>query len=179
MTVRRVVTARAADGRSVIAADEELQPVTVSALPGYEWHRLWGTDDSALVAFESGTGPVTSHFPPPGGLRFNVFVVPPASAAGPGTLSEAHQRELEAKLPGRSAHMEADEAGMHATASVDFVCVLSGEIWLELDEGEVHLRAGDTVVQNAARHAWRNKGVEPCRLAVCLVGVPQSVLDSA
>jgi mannose-6-phosphate isomerase-like protein (cupin superfamily) len=179
MTVRRVVTARSADGRSVIAGDVKLQPVTVSALPGYEWHRLWGTDESALVEFEAGTRPVTSHFPPPGGVRFNIFVVPPASAAGPVAPSEADQRELEAKLPGRSEHMEADEAGMHATASVDFICVLNGEIWLELDEGEVHLRAGDTVVQNATRHAWRNKGVEPCRLAICLVGLPRSVLDSA
>ena len=49
--------------------------------------------------------------------------------------------------------------GMHTTATIDFEVVLDGEIWLELDDGvEVHLRAGDTVVQNGTRHAWRNHG---------------------
>lgn len=175
--VRRVVTARAEDGRSVVAGDDEVEPVTVRALPGYEWHRVWSADGSVLTPIEQGRRVDGSHFPPPGGVRFNVFVVPPASDARPAELSGELQRELEAKLPGRSAHMESDEAGMHATASVDFVCVLSGEIWLELDEGEVHLRAGDTVVQGAARHAWRNTGSEPCRMAVCLLGLPASVIS--
>jgi quercetin dioxygenase-like cupin family protein len=49
--------------------------------------------------------------------------------------------------------------------------VISGEIWLELDDGEqVHLRAADTVVQNGTRHAWRNKGDVPCHMVVFLVG---------
>jgi quercetin dioxygenase-like cupin family protein len=52
-----------------------------------------------------------------------------------------------------------------------FEYVLSGEVWLELDDGkEVHLRAGDVVVQNGTRHAWRNKNTEPCRLVICLIG---------
>ena len=38
---------------------------------------------------------------------------------------------------------------MHTTDTIDFEVVLDGEVWLELDDGvEVHLRAGDTVVQN-------------------------------
>jgi quercetin dioxygenase-like cupin family protein len=176
--VRRVVTARAGDGRSVVAGDDEVAPVTVKALPGYEWHRIWSTDQSTLVPMEQGRGVDGSHFPPPGGVRFTVYVVPPASKTGPAAPSEEARQELEAKLPGRSVHMESDQAGMHTTASVDFVCVLSGEIWLELDEGEVHLQAGDTVVQNATRHAWRNKGLEPCRLAICLLGLPASVISS-
>jgi quercetin dioxygenase-like cupin family protein len=46
-----------------------------------------------------------------------------------------------------------------------------GEVDLELDAGEtVRLRAGDTVVQNGARHAWHNRGTVPCVLVVCLVG---------
>ena len=49
--------------------------------------------------------------------------------------------------------------------------VISGEVWLELDDGvEVHLRQGDTIVQNGTRHAWRNKSSEPCRLVTILVG---------
>ncbi len=66
--------------------------------------------------------------------------------------------------------MESDQDGMHRTPSVDLICVLSGEIWLELDAEEVHLREGDCVVQNGTRHAWRNKGDRLCTMAVVLVG---------
>jgi mannose-6-phosphate isomerase-like protein (cupin superfamily) len=79
--------------------------------------------------------------------------------------------ELEDKLPGISACLERDNPGMHTTDTVDFEYVLSGEVWLELDDGqEVHLRAGDTVVQNGTRHAWRNKSSAPCQMVVCLIG---------
>ena len=61
---------------------------------------------------------------------------------------------------------------MLTTITIDFEYVISGEVWLELDDGkEVHLRAGDTVVQNGTRHAWRNKGSKPCRLVLCQIGV--------
>jgi len=67
--------------------------------------------------------------------------------------------------------MEPDNPGMHTTDTINFEYVISGEIGLELDNGkEVQLKAGDTVVQNGTRHAWRNKGSEPCRLVVCLIG---------
>jgi quercetin dioxygenase-like cupin family protein len=79
--------------------------------------------------------------------------------------------EFEAALPGLAGHMEPDAPGMHTTATIDFEVVLDGEVWLELDDGvEVHLRPGDTVVQNGTRHAWRNHGDEPARLAVFIVG---------
>ena len=42
---------------------------------------------------------------------------------------------------------------------------------LQLDDGaEMHLRAGDTVVQNGTRHAWHNKGSVPCTMVVVLIG---------
>ena len=79
--------------------------------------------------------------------------------------------ELEEKLPGLAAHVEPDAPNMHTGDSIDFGYVISGEVWLELDNGEeVHLKAGDTVVQNGTRHAWRNKNSEPCRIVVCLIG---------
>ena len=79
--------------------------------------------------------------------------------------------EMEALLPGLAGHMERDSPGMHTTATIDFEVVLEGEIWLELDDGaEVHLRVGDTVVQNGTRPAWRNRGSTTARMAVFLIG---------
>ena len=66
--------------------------------------------------------------------------------------------------------MEPDNPGMHTSDTVDFVYIISGEIWLELDDGaEVRVGAGDCVVQNGTRHAWRNKSAEPCIAAAALI----------
>jgi mannose-6-phosphate isomerase-like protein (cupin superfamily) len=83
----------------------------------------------------------------------------------PAALAEIHR-----KLPGLGEVLEPDHPGMHRTDTIDYEVVISGEVWLELDDGqEVHLKPGDTVVQNGTRHAWRNKSSEPCVLAVTLI----------
>ena len=169
MNARRIVTT-STDGLSHVAIDDQVEPITASPLPGYMWHRLWSFDtplaDPPGAEIQSGL----PHFPPPGGLRFTLFTVPPESADRPKILLAEAELELEEALPGRKAHMESDQGGMHRTASVDFVFVVSGEIWLELDNEEVHLREGDCVVQNGTRHAWRNKADVPCTMAIVLVG---------
>jgi quercetin dioxygenase-like cupin family protein len=48
------------------------------------------------------------------------------------------------------------EGGMHATDSIDFACVMSGEVYMEQEgAGEILLRAGDFLVQLGGRHLWR------------------------
>lgn len=64
-----------------------------------------------------------------------------------------------------------DEYGMHTTDNVDYDIILSGEIWMEVDDGvEVHLKPFDCVIQNGARHAWRNRGSVPCVMAGVMIG---------
>lgn len=170
MPVRRVVTGTAADGTSVVTADEFVEPVTVAALPGFAWHRLWGLDRPPGDPAEPDQDGDLTHFPPPGGLRFNLFTVPPVGTARP-RLDGAMAAELARKLPGRAAHMESDQDGMHRTASVDLIVVLAGRISLELDRGViVDLTAGDCLVQNGTRHAWHNRSDEPCTLGIVLIG---------
>jgi quercetin dioxygenase-like cupin family protein len=71
--------------------------------------------------------------------------------------------------------MEPGNPGMHTTDTVDYCVILAGEVWLELDDGALTcLRAGDTVVQNGTRHAWRNLGDEPVTMAVVMVGAQRS-----
>ena len=38
------------------------------------------------------------------------------------------------------------------------------------DETEVHLKAGDVVVQRGAMHNWLNRGTEHCTIAFVRVG---------
>ena len=105
MPVRRVVTGTTSEGRSFVAADGTVAPITVSALPGYAWQKLF--------ALPAGT----DHFPPPGAVRFHPCTVPPDSVRRP-PLTPDTLRELENRLPGRAAQMGDDQAGMHRTAEL-------------------------------------------------------------
>jgi quercetin dioxygenase-like cupin family protein len=67
--------------------------------------------------------------------------------------------------------MEPDNPGMHFTDTVDYVIVLDGEVWLEVDGGkDVLLKKHDVVIQNGTRHAWRNKSDRNVTIAAVLVG---------
>jgi uncharacterized cupin superfamily protein len=55
---------------------------------------------------------------------------------------------------------------MQKTRTLDFCLILEGEITLVLDIEEVHLSAGDTVVQRGTNHAWSNRSSRPCTIAI-------------
>lgn len=172
MKIRRVVTGHTSEGKAIVASDEMVDGVETELVPGMELHRLWGSDGT-LTFPDSGSKPAfQDYFPPVGGFRFGLFTVPPMSAVQAEDSSPAKNlAEFEEKLPGMITHMEPDNPGMHTSNTVDFEYIISGEVWLELDDGkEVHLKAGDTVIQNGTRHAWRNRSSEPCRMVVIMIG---------
>ena len=57
----------------------------------------------------------------------------------------------------------------HKTDSIDYAIVLSGEIYMQLGEEEVHLTAGNVLVQRGTVHNWENRGTEPCIIAFVLI----------
>jgi quercetin dioxygenase-like cupin family protein len=62
------------------------------------------------------------------------------------------------------------EPRVHRTQSIDFAVVISGTIWMELDDGvEVVLSAGDVLVQRGTVHNWVNRGTEICRVAFVIL----------
>ncbi len=68
--------------------------------------------------------------------------------------------------PAASTHgPDARHPYMQKTRSLDFCLVLEGSITLVLDTEEVHLEAGDTVVQRGTNHAWSNRSGANCRIA--------------
>jgi mannose-6-phosphate isomerase-like protein (cupin superfamily) len=172
MGIRRVVTGHDDEGKAVFASDETVEPITSDLVPGMEFFRLWGSDETCRFPDDGSHPYAPAYFPPLAGFRFGLFTVPPDSTTMLDDLDfEAAFGEIEAKLPGMMAHMEPDAPGMHTTASVDYEYVVSGRVVLELDDGATReLSAGDTVIQNGTRHAWRNPYDEPCVLVVVLVG---------
>lgn len=172
MEIRRVATGHTADGKATVSSDIKIKGKTAALLPGFETHTLWGADEPSTFPNDGSMPSFESWFPAAGGVRFNVITFPPETSSEAVSIElEAGIAEVEEKWPGMAATWELDNPGMHTSDTVDFEYIISGEIWLELDNGEeVHLKAGDAMVQNGTRHAWRNKTKDPCRMVVFLVG---------
>ena len=172
MKIRRVTTGQREDRKSVIADDSMVEGIKTALIPGLEFHRLWEQDKVPLLPTKGTIPTLGMYFPSQGGFRFGLFTVPPETEM---LLDDEDQQkafsELGAQLPGLFDHMETENPGMHTSDTVDFEYIISGDVWIELDDGqEVHLKAGDTVVQNGTRHAWRNRSNDPYQMVVCLIG---------
>lgn len=63
----------------------------------------------------------------------------------------------------------ARHANTHRTKTIDYAIVLEGEIDMLLDDSEIHVKAGDVLVQQATNHSWVNNGAKPCRVAFILI----------
>jgi len=51
-------------------------------------------------------------------------------------------------------------APMHATDTIDYITMISGEMTIVTETGEAVLRAGDVFVDRGVLHAWRNDGAQ-------------------
>ena len=174
--MRRIVTGHSPSGKSVFISDgEPPRVVKMETMPGYELAEIWANDASPMVPAEQAdpTVGMSSFIPGPEGTRFRIVRFPSEqelALALPGGIDlVALRQEHIDKIPSPAETYEV--GGMHTTDTVDYGIVLSGEIWLELDDGaEVHLKPGDCVVQNGTRHAWKNHGSQLCVMAFVMVG---------
>ena len=182
LPIKRVVTAVTATGTSVVVEDAPLDPVELALMPGVEMFQIWGTEGSITSPVADPKPDNTTFFPGAGGTRFGLFRLPPEpkdelvqdDSVDDETLA-AGAAEAENKVPGLLAIFEPDAPGMHQTTSVDYVIVIEGDLWVELDDGvEVHLPVGTCLVQNGARHGWRNHGDVPATLAYVILDAQNS-----
>lgn len=174
MQIRRVVTGQS-NQKSVIVSDGPAPKAFVSAtIPGSSTALLWSTPSSFSLPQDGHEviSPEASIVPGAGETRLLVVTFPPDSAfLSPGVDLAAYEKENAAFAPEFMKYFEPQNPGMHTTDTVDYGLVMQGDIWLEVDDGEVvHLSAGDIVVQNGARHAWRNRSAEPATVAFVLIG---------
>ncbi|WP_245287910.1 cupin domain-containing protein [Bradyrhizobium sp. Ec3.3] len=139
---------------------------------------LWGTAPKPSVPWDGGNVAEgrNSVLPDVGETRLMKVTFPPDSVMMSSDFDPAAAgAEYMSRLPGLAERFEPESPGMHTTDSVDYGILLEGEISLELDDGEtVALKAGDVVVQNGTRHAWRNPGTKPATLIFVLIGARRS-----
>ena len=172
MDIRCVVTGQNESGKSVIVRNTPIQPVCLALFPGYEFHRIWGNDSVPELPSDGTPPQQPTYFPSKNGFRFGFFTIPPETRRSLDRINPASAiEEIQQKLPGMLDVLERDHPGMHTTDTVDFDVVVSGRVYLELDDGaEVLLKAGDCVIQNGTRHAWHNRSSDKCLIAVTLLG---------
>ena len=175
MTIRRIVTGKSATGKSIVVQDgTSPREVALQHTPGFMVSPIWVTAKVPSLPTD-GTDPMAEGgtlLPPPGGSTFIVITVPPDQVmVSPDFRPDLAGPEHVSATPGIAETFEMDAPGMHTTPTVDYGCVVDGEIWMELDDGVVvHLTQGDVIVQNGTRHGWRNRSDKPATLAFVLLG---------
>ena len=171
MDVRRVVTGVNPEGKSVVVSDgPPPRSVTFELAGGTEMTDCWHLGSPPQDPGDGGDLDRNANLvPPPGGTHWRFVEFPPQAAAPANAEAASITAEFNEKLPDWLDHFDAARPGMHKTETIDFGIVLSGEIWLELDEGEVHLTAGDCIVQRGTMHAWRNRSDRACIMSFVLI----------
>lgn len=167
---RRIITGHNAQGRATITIDDTgPNEIEVKGWPGLYVTELWVTSEMPvdnMGTTDQGARPMR-HDPTPGGTVFRLVEIPPEkSVAGIDTAAAfAHMGSHNKPRPEDTAK----HASMHKTNSVDYLVVISGEMWMVMEEGETLIRQGDCIVQRGTNHAWVNKSDKPCVLAAVLV----------
>ena len=170
--IRRVVTGIDGSGRSAVLIDDQSSRTCTwtsdpASAPNIAW--IWATDDMPLVPFSGGdpTNDIDQFLPPRGGIRFTIQTYEPGFGVGADELAVPRQALRDA---GFRTLASAGHSSFHTTSTVDFAIVLSGEIWLLLEEQEVKLVMGNCLVQNGVTHAWQNRSSEPCTIGLVIIG---------
>jgi naringenin degradation protein FdeH len=173
--VRRVVTGHDAQGRSIVVSDGPAPFVHVNPRhPDWYSTDVFRTDatpaKSAAQPGETTEGP-RRQLPVPRGTVIRVNHFPPEPEAVRQMTPEDAQRAFAAL--GNPAAATFGKGGrhplMHRTQTIDYAIVLSGEITMLLDEGEVLLKTSDVLVQCGTNHAWVNRSDSPAVVLFVLI----------
>jgi mannose-6-phosphate isomerase-like protein (cupin superfamily) len=164
-STRRIVTGHDAQGKAVVLFDEAL---TAAQRGGNGITLFWVTSEFPVDASSSADRAKTPvAVPPP--ANGTIFRVVDFAPANPHASPVDHVAILRAMGLDPATQGYARHANTHRTKTIDYAIVLEGEIDMLLDEGEIHVKAGDVLVQQATNHAWVNNGDKPCRIAFILI----------
>jgi mannose-6-phosphate isomerase-like protein (cupin superfamily) len=164
---RRVVTGHDAQGKAVVLFDGPAVPKQRSP-GGNAVSMLWITDRFPVdVDATTDLADRSIGVPPPAdGTIFRIVEFPPTK---PAEGHVDHDKILKAMGidPATQGYMR--HQNTHRTRSIDYALVLEGEIDMLLDDQQVHMKAGDTLVQQGTNHAWVNNSGKNCRIAFILI----------
>ncbi len=166
---RRIVTGHNAAGQSVILFDDHGKNVThIPSWEGLYVTELWVTSESPIDNSGSADRSLRpmKHDPDGNGTIFRLVEIPPESKT---TFNAQGIFEELGSSNKPSAKDASRHPTMHKTNSVDYLVVISGEMVMQMEDGETLLRQGDCIVQRGTNHAWINRSDKPCLIAAVLV----------
>ena len=168
--MRRVVTGLDEKNHAVVLFDSRMPLKSVA--PGIVGTNFWITDTfpPSLSKQDPSARPIGTA-PPDNGTKFRVVEFAPLDAATEAKMPPDMIMKGITNAPARGVPVT--HPLMHRTRSLDYAVILSGEIDMMLDDSVVHLKPGDTIVQQATNHAWVNHGTETCRILFVLMDSKQ------
>jgi mannose-6-phosphate isomerase-like protein (cupin superfamily) len=164
-STRRIVTGHDSRGKAVVLFDGTLMPQKRGA-NGVTL--FWVTSEFPVDAAISADRAQTQiGVPPP--ANGTVFRIVEFAPAGPRATPVDHHQILLSMGIDPATQGYARHAHTHRTRTIDYSVIIEGEIDMLLDDSEIHVKAGDVLVQQATNHAWVNNGARPCRIAFILI----------
>ena len=167
--LRRVVTGHDEAGNSMVLMDGA-PPIVRVGDTGGGMAQVWATD--TMPADNSGTADASVRevklMAPANGTLLWMVNMPPSGKVSAQELERRARATVE-EMGGAHISKASKRPDMHATNTVDYVIVLSGEVTLILDNGETTLRQYDVAIQRGTNHTWENRGKEPSTIAFVLV----------
>jgi mannose-6-phosphate isomerase-like protein (cupin superfamily) len=169
--IRRVVTGKDATGKAIAMIDAVATTVHWREELGVTNTLLWMTDSNPadLSNREDTANRKVGVVPPPGGTIFRVIEFAPEREVKADYETRLRIFQGLGLAPEGESREKPRDPAMHRTRTIDYGIVLSGEIDMLLDDSEIHLKAGDVVIQRGTNHAWVNRGNQPCQMAFILV----------
>jgi len=166
-STRRIVTGHDVQGKAIALLDAPVMAKRRSA-GGNGMTLLWVTSEFPVdLGGASDRAHTPVGVPPPAdGTIFRIVDFAPISGeAAPVDHNEIlRSMGIDPATQGYGRH-----ANTHRTRTIDYAIVLDGEIDMLLDDSEVHVKAGDVLVQQGTNHAWVNNSGKPCRIAFILI----------
>ena len=168
--IRRVVTGHDENGVAKVIMDGDATAILErESRPGVTLTNLWQNEKTPAQMERHDDpvdGPLILH-PPKNGAIFRIVQFDPEDPEILKTLDGV--TAFAAMGAGANVVQGARHPFMHRTDTLDYAVILTGEIYMLMDEEEILLKAGDTVVQQGTNHAWSNRGTEPCQIAFILI----------
>lgn len=167
---RRVVTGHDDDGRSVIASDSTCTANAALWVPDFSINDAWCADSLPCDNRSAERGPETVALEPvPGGNVFRIVHFPPdREYLADIDVEKGFAAMGESGAASSTATAHALHPTMHRTNTLDYIVIISGEIYCVMDKGESLLRPGDVLIQRGTNHAWSNRGDQICVMAAVL-----------
>jgi len=171
---RRIVTGHDTEGRAVILSAGSPERIVDLSAHGPRFYEIWNTRQTPVRIDRDSLEPYEKSLtlaPPRNGTRIRVMDIQPETRETQNVDAAEARRHFELIGAGEAStrHEGAPHPYMHRTETVDYGIVLSGEIYLIMDKGEILCRQGDVIIQRGTNHAWANRSNEVCRMAFILI----------